>query len=251
MNEEKPIIFVSHAASDSDIASKFKQDIERSFLGLCELFVSSNLDSLQGGKEWMQAIKENLSKAKIFIGLLSPAALSRPWIYTEFGAGWIRDIPTISVCHSGLDKGQLPVPLSLFQALNLTDELHLEHLYTQISSAIGCQKPERNLLSDTESYFEITEVYRKKRSIQQWLNHLREWNPEFDKVFNGEIVEVLIPGDAEAAFREFKREMESNRYLRLKGKGFTMGSRVGMHASNWEVESGENFEEFKRHAKHP
>ncbi len=92
MNEEKPIIFVSHAAADAEIATKFKADVEKSFLGLCELFVSSNLDSLQGGKEWMQVIKENLSKAKIFIGLLSPVALSRPWIYAEFGAGWMRRI---------------------------------------------------------------------------------------------------------------------------------------------------------------
>ena len=102
MDQHKPVIFVSHAAVDAEIANIFKQDVEQSFLGLCQLFVSSNLDSLQGGREWMQVIKEKLSNSVIFIGLLSPVALNRPWIYTEFGAGWIRSIPTISVCHSGL-----------------------------------------------------------------------------------------------------------------------------------------------------
>ena len=248
MNEDKPIIFVSHAAADAEIAAKFKSDVEKSFLGLCELFVSSNLDSLQGGKEWMQVIKENLAKAKIFIGLLSPIALSRPWIYAEFGAGWIRDIPTISVCHSGLEKGQLPVPLSHFQALNLTDELHLEHLYSQISNAIGCEVPQRDLKEDAESYFKITEISRKQRSIQQWLNHLREWNPEFQKVFNGEVIEILIPSEAEIAFKEYKREMESNNYLDFEAKGIAMGTRVGAQATVWEVKKGNNFKEFEQFA---
>src|SRR5688500_2008756 len=132
MDKGKPVIFVSHAAVDSQIAGLFKADVEKSFLGLCELFVSSNLDSLSGGKEWMQVMKEKLGKAAIFVGLLSPAALSRPWVYAEFGAGWIRDIPTISVCHSGLRKDQLPVPLTHFQALDLLYEMHLEHLYGHI-----------------------------------------------------------------------------------------------------------------------
>jgi len=246
MNEDKPIIFVSHAAADAEIAAKFKIDVENSFLGLCELFVSSNLDSLQGGKEWMQVIKENLAKAKIFIGLLSPIALSRPWIYAEFGAGWIRDIPTISVCHSGLEKGQLPIPLSHFQALNLTDELHLEHLYSQISNAIGCKVPQRDLKEDAKSYFKITEISRKQRSIQQWLNHLREWNPDFQKVFSGEVIDILIPSEAEIAFKEFKREMETNSYLNFEAKGMAMGTRVGAQATIWEVEKGKNFKEFEQ-----
>lgn len=245
MNQEKPIIFVSHAAADTDIATRFKGDVEKSFLGLCKLFVSSNLDSLQGGREWMQEIKQNLSEAKIFIGLLSPTALSRPWIYTEFGAGWIRNIPTISICHSGLDKGQLPVPLSHFQALNLTDKVHLEHLYGQISQAIGCQMPERSLESDVEAYIEITETHRKRRMFGEWVAQINVWNPEFKNLFKGEKVEILIPGEADQAFRSFKLETEAAGYLKIESKGFSMGTRVGMQATNWEIEPGNNFEEFK------
>ncbi len=193
----------------------------------------------------MQEIKQNLSEAKILISLLSPAALSRPWLYTEFGAGWIRDIPTISVCHSGLNKGQLPIPLSHFQALNLTDEVHLEHLYNQISQAIGCRTPDRSLASDVSVYIEITETHRKKRMFGEWVSQINLWNPEFKKLFDGEMVEILIPGEADQAFRNFKLEVESAGFLKMHSKGFSMGTRVGMQATNWEVESGENFEEFK------
>ena len=245
MDHEKPIIFVSHAAVDSKIAARFKNDVEKAFLGLCSLFVSSNLDSLQGGREWMQEIKQNLSEAKILISLLSPVALTRPWVYTKFGAGWIRDIPTISLCHSGLDKGQLPVPLSQFQALNLTDEVHLEHLYGQISQAIGCQMPEKSFALDASEYLEITEVQRKKRMFGEWISQINLWNPEFGKLFESEKVEILIPGEADQAFRNFKLEAEKADFLKFESKGFSMGTRVGMQATNWEVEPGEKFTEFK------
>lgn len=245
MSENKPVIFVSHAAVDAEIASAFKADAEKSFLGLCELFVSSNLDSIQGGREWMQVIKEHLSKAVISIGLLSPVAVTRPWIYTEFGAGWIRDIPTISVCHSGLKKDQLPVPLSHFQALDLVDEMHLEHLYNQISKAIGCERPERDFKSDVERYKVITEIHRKERMLQQWVAQISSWNPEFRKVFEGEEVEILVPSEADFAFREFHKEMDIYSILKFEPKGMAMGTRVGMQASVWMAKQGEKFNESR------
>ena len=163
---DKPIVFVSHAAIDSEIATAFKNDAETSFLGLCRLFVSSNLDSIAGGAEWIREIKVNLEQATILVGLLSPVAVQRPWIYVEFGAGWIRSIPTVAVCHSGLAREQLPVPLSHFQALNLLDEFHLRHLYEQISSAIGCKLPPADYSGFVTKYKEITEVHRRARNTR-------------------------------------------------------------------------------------
>ncbi len=246
MNKDKPVIFVSHAAADAEIASLFKTDVENAFLGLCNLFVSSNLDSLSGGTEWMQAIRDNLSKAAIFVGLLSPVALSRPWIYTEFGAGWIRGIPTISVCHSGLIKDQLPVPLSHFQALNLLDEMHLEHLYGQISAAIGCQRPSKGFAADVIIYKVVTETERRERAVRQWFSHLQQWNPEISGVFQGREVEVLVPSEADIAFRQFAQECQSNGMLTFSAGGMAMGTRVGIQASVWVVAQGKNFDEFKR-----
>lgn len=244
--ENKPIVFVSHAAVDHQIATLFKDDVEKSFLGLCKLFVSSNLDSMHGGSEWMKEIKHNLSDAVVLISLVSPISLTRPWIYAEFGAGWIREIPTISVCHSGLKKDQLPVPLSHFQALDLLDEMHLEHLYGQISKAIGCQKPEKDYKKITEKYREITETQRKIRSIKQWHANIQQWNPDFTKIFHGESVEILIPSEYDPAFREFKHEVEELGMLTLEPKGMSMGTRVGMQATNWLASSGDKFADFQK-----
>lgn len=246
MEQQKPIIFVSHAAVDSEVVNLFKQDVENSFLGLCQLFVSSNLDSLQGGREWMQVIKDKLSNAVIFIGLLSPVALNRPWIYTEFGAGWIRGIPTISVCHSGLRKDQLPVPLSHFQALDLLDEMHLEHLYGQISTAVGCNKPGKNYVADIEKYRSITETQRKERAVRQWFAQIQQWNPEFSNIFQGEEVEVMIPSEVDHAFRQFAQDAEITCLINFESRGMAMGTRVGMQASVWSAKQGVDFKNLKR-----
>lgn len=246
MDQRKPVIFVSHAAIDAEVVNLFKADVEQSFLGLCQLFVSSNLDSLQGGREWMQVIKAQLTDAVIFIGMLSPVALTRPWIYTEFGAGWIRGIPTISVCHSGLRKDQLPVPLSHFQALDLLDEMHLEHLYGQISSAIGCQKPNKNYAADIEKYRVVTETQRRERSVRQWFAQLQQWNPEFSNIFQGQEVEVLVPADVDHAFRQFTQDFEVSKMLKFNPRGMAMGTRVGLQASVWVAKQGEEFDELKR-----
>lgn len=246
MEQQKPIIFVSHAAVDSEVVNLFKNDVENSFLGLCQLFVSSNLDSLQGGREWMQVIKEKLSDAVIFIGLLSPVALNRPWIYTEFGAGWIRGIPTISVCHSGLRKDQLPVPLSHFQALDLLDEMHLEHLYGQISTAIGCHKPQKKYATDIEKYRAITETNRRDRAVRQWFAQIQQWNPEFSNIFQGKEVEVLVPAEVDHAFRQFTQDREVSRLINFEPKGMAMGTRVGLQASIWLAKQGAEFSDLKR-----
>lgn len=242
----RPIIFVSHAAVDCEIAGIFKKDIERNFLGMCQLFVSSDLGSIQGGVEWIQDIKTNLTNAVISIGLYSPVALTRPWIYAEFGAGWIRNIPTITLCHSGLKKNDLPVPLSHFQALDLIDELHLKHLYEQISKAINCQLPSIDYANEALKYKNLTEKNRIERSIIDWVANISVWNPEFEGIFHGnDGVEILIPSQFEAPFFDFKREIESLKYLRVESRGMAMGTRVGAQATVWNIFKGDDFDDFK------
>jgi hypothetical protein len=240
---EKPVVFVSHAAIDAEIATSFKYDAESSFLGLCRLFVSSNLDSLSGGSEWMREIKSNLECAKILVGLLSPVAIQRPWIYVEFGAGWIRSIPTVAVCHSGLAREQLPVPLSNFQALNLLDELHLRHLYEQISSAVGCELPPADYSGLVSKYRDITEVHRRARTVREWYGRLLSWNPELAQLQNTNELEIMVPAEADAAFRQVQVLLTEEGFLQFEPRGFSMGTRVGVQATNWIVRKGSRYRE--------
>ena len=248
-----PTIFISHAATDQEIANRFKVDIERSFLGLCNCFVSSNLDSLNAGVEWMGVIKDRLQDCAIFIGLTSPIALQRPWIYFEFGSVWMRGIPVIPVCHTGLERGGLVPPISTFHAINLTDSSHLEHLYKKISDTIGCNLPNVNFENLSKDYLFITETKRLSDLLIGWTRQLFTWNPEMSLLFDGtkDSVEALVPGHLEVPFMEFLQTANSKSYLNVTPHGFAMGTRIGAQANIYLISRGAKFIEFKEIIERP
>lgn len=70
-------VFISHISEEKEIAQKLKQVIESSFLGLIEVFVSSDADSIRLGKKWLESITDALKKCKIEIILASPESVKR------------------------------------------------------------------------------------------------------------------------------------------------------------------------------
>jgi hypothetical protein len=71
-------------------------------------------------------------------------SITRPWINFEAGAGWMRSIPIIPVYHSELHPRDLPLPLSLLQAVEANKEGGIDRVYELISSQLGVAKPKPN-----------------------------------------------------------------------------------------------------------
>ena len=246
MVQNRPIIFVSHAAVDKAIAAKFKSDVEQNFLGLCELFVSSSLDSINPGDDWVRKVLENLKKTCILVGLLSPVALTRGWVYFEFGAAAIRGIPVIPICHSGLRREMLPPPISLFQGIEIVEQADVEGLYARIAAALNCQVPAIDYNKLTAEYFDITEVTRIGSLLTNWTKQLLEWNPELSKLLDKtlEEVQVLIPAHLEMPFNEYRQVVTQRKMLEIEAAGFGMGTRVGAQASIFKVRRGTSFDDL-------
>lgn len=238
----KPLIFVSHAATDAAVAALFKEDIEKHFLGLCDIFVSSSLDSISAGQEWLATIKDNLSRCSILLGLLSPAALSRPWVYFEFGAGWIRNIPTIPICHSGLSRDDLPVPISVMQAIHLTEEGHLKHLYeAHIARALSLSRmPAVSFSELARSYTDLTETTRRSNLLSSWTKQLLEWNPELTRLIEGQVgeLEVMIPAQLDIQFTDYVRTAKASDLFAIERAGMAIGTRVGPQATVFRFRLG-------------
>lgn len=57
----KSIVFISHITQEADLALKLKELIEGSFLGMIEVFVSSDETSISAGSRWLDNITESLS----------------------------------------------------------------------------------------------------------------------------------------------------------------------------------------------
>jgi hypothetical protein len=139
---QKPLVFISHITTEKEVAIAFKELIERAFLGMIEVFVSSDPNSIAMGGRWLDSITDGLKRCIIEIVIASPTSVNRPWINFEAGAGWVRDISVIPLCHSGMTPSTLPAPLSSLQSALATDAIHLERVITVLAKAIECKLPE-------------------------------------------------------------------------------------------------------------
>lgn len=83
----KPIVFISHIDDEKEIAGAFKTLIEKEFLGLIDVFVSSHARSIELGQRWLDEITKALKHCKIEFIICSPISIQRPWINFEAGAG--------------------------------------------------------------------------------------------------------------------------------------------------------------------
>jgi hypothetical protein len=124
----KRTIFISHISEEAELAKVFKCAIENDFLQMVSVFVSSDTASIQAGENWLKSIDEAIRDAAVEIIICSRSSITRPWINFEAGAGWMRKIPIIPVCHSGLKPRDLPMPLAVLQGLVAGDVEGLESI---------------------------------------------------------------------------------------------------------------------------
>src|SRR5262245_32119067 len=125
-------VFVSHISEEAPLAALLQERIREDFLGLVEIFVSSDTASIFAGDNWLTSINEALRRAELLLVLCSRASVLRPWVNFEAGAAWITDTKIVPVCHSGLRPSDLPMPLSVLHAIEAHDPDGLERLYRRI-----------------------------------------------------------------------------------------------------------------------
>lgn len=153
----KPLIFISHITEEREIAAALKKLVEAAFLNMIDVFVSSDPTSIKRGRRWLEEITSALRTCSIEIILASPESVKRPWINFEAGAGWIREIPVIPLCHSGMTPSKLPLPLGSLQASTATEEPELKLIFPVVAEAIGCQLPE----IDFEAFISVVRTYEE------------------------------------------------------------------------------------------
>lgn len=134
--------FISHASGESELAKLLKNRIESDFLGLIDVFVSSDGTSLVAGAKWLDDVTARLRDADFYIVLCSQHSVDRPWINIELGAAIARNKPVIPVCHTDLKASQLiRRPLSDYESFDASDPDGLENLYAVFKDALGARMP--------------------------------------------------------------------------------------------------------------
>jgi hypothetical protein len=136
-------IFISHIMEETALALSFKDWIESSFGGQCDVFLSCDREDLPAGTEWLDQLEAVFGETIIFIVLCSPASISRPWITFEMGCGWIKRLPILVLCHSQLKKERLPLPFFRFQTLELEDPAFIGDFLEILASRLGFKRTPR------------------------------------------------------------------------------------------------------------
>ena len=129
-------VFISHITLEAPLASVLKKWIRTAFVESVEVFVSSD-DSITPGEDWLDRIRDSLKSTKVLLAICSKESVHRPWINFEAGAGWIRGIPVIPLCHSGMTVGGLPQPLSPLQALDVEGDDFARRLMAAVAKGLG------------------------------------------------------------------------------------------------------------------
>jgi TIR domain-containing protein len=130
------VLFVSHAAIDSELATHLKKVVEQSFLGI-DVFVSSDPEDLPIGDPWVEQILKALESAKLILILATDRSLSRKWVWFEAGAGWDRRRQIFTGCVGKIRRNNLPPPFGQHTARNLDEETDCRELFDVIEKEFG------------------------------------------------------------------------------------------------------------------
>jgi hypothetical protein len=166
-------LFISHISEEGDVAALVKKTMEGDFLGLVEFFTSTGIHSISAGADWLKSVEQAINGAAAVIVLCSRASVHRPWVQFELGAAWMKHVPIIPVCHSGMAVDDLPMPLSRLQAVELGTARGLERLYQTVAQILNLAQapqltdlPERlRRISELERRFQQNPVQQFERYI--------------------------------------------------------------------------------------
>jgi len=163
--ETKARIFISHITDEAKLAGIFKKCLQRDFLGLVDVFVSSDEASIDAGENWLEAIKSALETTSLELILCSKASVKRPWINFEAGAGWLKGIHIIPICHTGLKPDNLPMPLNVLHGIEAGEVSGIRRLYRLVAKTIKCQVPDAAYINIANEIKEFERSYLREMKL--------------------------------------------------------------------------------------
>lgn len=145
----KPLIFISHDARDSEVAEAFSKLLTSVSAGVLKSFRSSDRKGAQGieyGVEWFPELMKQLENASDVVCLLTPRSIDRPWILYEAGVAKGKLQTPVFGVALGIPFNQASTgPFAQFQNCD-DDEESLTKLVTQLVDRIPGSEPDRDAI---------------------------------------------------------------------------------------------------------
>jgi TIR domain len=116
-----PRIFLSHDSRSRREAVTFKDLLMRDESEI-EVFLSSDWDSIEAGRPWLEAILASLRSCDTFIAMIANTVESaNPWIHFEVGYVMARDQKPKVFVFGGVDWQHIPFPLKAVHLIDTGD----------------------------------------------------------------------------------------------------------------------------------
>src|SRR5664279_4413469 len=133
---EKPLIFVSYASPDFELA-RFIGDQVKAVLG--EDYVEVFVSTINAGDKWFPTIQNALDRCEALVVLITPASIDRRWVWFEIGYVWAktkdaeRHIYPLAISRAQ----EIPHPLSEHQGKFLDSEEDITNFFKRLCEQFG------------------------------------------------------------------------------------------------------------------
>jgi hypothetical protein len=132
-----PIIFLSHSSRDAEVARSLKEVLARHTKGAIEWWLSSDGQSIRGGKNWRSEVEDALRNCRIVFILFTSTASQSAWVQYEAGFADALNKDIIPVALPGFDIDQVPGPLQHKQGFNLRGPSGLNNIVSLANQILG------------------------------------------------------------------------------------------------------------------
>lgn len=173
--ENKPLIFISHAAEeDKDIAEAFQHWLNTAYKGRIKVFVSST-DGIHPTEMPSTAMQKALDEASVLLVLHTPNSTDKHWITYE--SGWAMGGKKISLhllCKGASVDGIAAPIKTMSEIKNVADENHFKEIISVLNDTIGICNTEpfeqlrRILCDDLEQECNINHPNRNRNKSRVW-----------------------------------------------------------------------------------
>jgi hypothetical protein len=132
-----PIIFLSHSSHDHDIARALKGVLSKHTEGEIQWWLSSDGQSIRGGKHWRSEVEQALRDCKIVFILFTATSSRSAWVQYEAGFADALEKDIIPVALPTFDIDGIPGPLQHKQGFNIRDSSGLNNIVSHVNRILG------------------------------------------------------------------------------------------------------------------
>jgi len=162
---------------------------------MIDVFVSSDQESISVGDKWLEEVDAALKNAQVELILCSQDSVGRPWINFEAGAGWMKGIPIVPICHTNMRLVDLPIPLNMLQGITASDTDGWEKVYKLLSDKLGPKTPTLDFSDLIKKITDLEHEYGLVREVRAAVLFLIDIKPELRQIFEPSPADTMISGN--------------------------------------------------------